>query len=186
LVQYKKVDATNDGVPCKWAGCECPTCASEVEWANHVNVHLEEVKEIFSTTTLANNPSSAMPIQTRSNPHMSASMETGASLSDQRLLTDRPSQAFKVYRWRWLGCKALLHNFDNRKRHLKKHKKVDTTNDGVPCKWAGCECPRCASEVEWANHVHVHLEEVKEIFGLGPATLTSGNSQVSASQGYTN
>jgi hypothetical protein len=103
-----------------------------------------------------------MPIQTRSNPHKSASMETGASLSDQRLLTDRLSQAFKVYRCRWLGFKAVLHNIDNLKRHLKLHKKV-----------------------EWANHVHVHLEEVKEIFGHGPATFTSGNSQVSASQSYT-
>jgi hypothetical protein len=47
------VDATNDGVPCKWAGCECPRCASEMQWAKHVHVHLEKVKEIFSTTTLA-------------------------------------------------------------------------------------------------------------------------------------
>jgi hypothetical protein len=36
--------------------------------------------------------------------------------------------------------------------------------------------------VEWAKHVHVHLEEVKEIFGLGPAVLTSGNSQEIPSQ----
>jgi hypothetical protein len=126
-----------------------------------------------------------MPIQTPSNPHKSASMETGASLSDQRLLTDRLSQAFKVYRRRWLGCKAVLHNIDILKRHLKLHKKVDATNEGVPCKWAGCECSPCASNVEWANHVHVHLEQVKEIFGLGPAALTSGNSQVSESHGYT-
>jgi hypothetical protein len=89
-----------------------------------------------------------MPIQTRSNPHKSASMETGASLSDQRLLSDRPSQAFKVYRCRWLGCKAELHNFDNLKRHLKLHKKVDESNDGVPCDWAGCECSPCASPYE--------------------------------------
>jgi hypothetical protein len=123
-----------------------------------------------------------MPIQTRSNPHKSASMETGASVSDQRLLTDLPSSEFKKYRCRWLGCKAVLHNWDNLKRHLKLHKRVDATNDGVPCKWAGCQCSPCASEVEWANHVHVHLEEVKEIFGLGPAALTSGNCQEIPSQ----
>jgi hypothetical protein len=112
-------------------------------------------------------------------------MDTRASLSDERLLTDRPSQAFTEYRCEWLGCKAVLNNFDNMKRHLKQHKKVDATNDGVPCEWAGCEFSPCASEVEWANHAHVHLEEVKDIFGHGPAALTSGNSQVSAGQGYT-
>jgi hypothetical protein len=126
-----------------------------------------------------------MSIQTRSNPHKSASMEAGASLSDLRLLTDRLSQAFKVYRPRWLGCKAVHHNIDNLKRHLNLHKKVDATNEGVPCKWAGCESSPCASEVEWTNYVHVHPEKVKEIFGLGPAALTSGNSQVSESHGYT-
>jgi hypothetical protein len=71
---------------------------------------------------------------------------------------------------------------DNLMRHLKKHKKVDATNHGVPCKWAGCESSPCTSEVEWANHVDVHLEEVKEILGLGPAALTSGNTPVSVRQ----
>jgi hypothetical protein len=153
------------------------------------------------TTTIANVPSSAIIIDSHLNSPNSAAMEPGPSAKRRR--TDKlarlgtGSTTFKKYRCRWKDCAAELHNIDNLKRHIKQHKQKNVmyNNNGYPCNWEGCACPPTAEQIiatkgrkdtlqpmvwhfaneeEWEKHVYLHVEEVKQSLGVGPAALLSG------------
>jgi hypothetical protein len=143
----------------------------------HAPASLRTSSDRSRTTTFPNNPSSAISIESHAKTPKSATMEAETGPFNKRRRTDRPSPAFKKYCCKWEGCSAELHNLDNLKRHIKQHKKKTSThNKGFPCNWAGCAHPPFASESEWDNHVHAHMEEVKQTFGVGPAALVSGTS----------
>jgi hypothetical protein len=143
----------------------------------HAPAPLRTSSDRSRATTFANNPPSAISIESHAKTPKSATMEAETGPFNKRRRTDRPSPAFKKYCCKWEGCSAELHNLDNLKRHIKQHKKKTSTyNNGFPCNWAGCAHPPFASELEWDNHVDAHMEEVKQTFGVGPAALVSGTS----------
>ncbi|KAF8242119.1 hypothetical protein K440DRAFT_640152 [Wilcoxina mikolae CBS 423.85] len=143
----------------------------------------------------------------RSQSPRTAPMESGP-ISKRRRTTqptrvtqqNRRGAVFKKYRCKWKDCTADLHNVENLKRHVVKlHKRKHDNIGGYPCQWMGCfQSPTTeqiseiegrmdrsqpmtwcfASEGDWENHVDSHIDAVKQAYGLGPAALLSGKTNL--------
>ena len=103
--------------------------------------------------------------------------------------------SFQVFRCRWRGCVAELHNMETLRKHVFKlhvRRVAERTNDGIdainsriPCLWLGCEQdgvfssstgpPKFGSQDGLGEHVEKkHLQAVAWELGDGPSTHPSG------------
>lgn len=117
------------------------------------------------------------------------------------------SPAFRKFQCMWTGCKAVLHNIDNLKRHVTKaHRARDPEYPDYVCKWENCYRFPTSAEIEATNknmpgrrppitegkdvvhrgfpneaelqkHLDGHIDNVRKSFGYGPAVLLSGETR---------
>lgn len=99
--------------------------------------------------------------------------------------SDGPS-GYKVYPCKWSACPAELHNYETLVRHVMYKHKKDAEGGDFNCHWHGCTMGSLADSVagkpmqqisdvkEWEQHVMTHMEEVKEVLGLGPRLSETG------------
>jgi len=75
-------------------------------------------------------------------------------------IDDSPTPSYKVYKCQWHKCPAELHSVEKLKKHVRKHRNVESFMHGsLPCLWAKCKCEGLMSEVDWDKHVEgVHID----------------------------
>ena len=67
--------------------------------------------------------------------------------------------AFGLYKCRWDGCPAELHNIDTLRKHIHKHR--THLEKPYQCKWAGCGAQQDAIIVAESQRVRFKFEEAK-------------------------
>lgn len=111
----------------------------------------------------------------------------------QEKLSIHPSTpSYKVYKCLWKNCPYELHNLDNLRKHVRKHR--EEFGDGpFPCLWADCgrstvlidlgdenevlEPHEFGSHMTWERHIDKkHVDEYAWEFGDGPSAHPSGIS----------
>lgn len=102
--------------------------------------------------------------------------------------------SYKVYRCLWKNCPYELHNLENLRKHVRKHR--DDLDDGpYPCLWADCgrstvlkyqedenmgekdvlKPLEFESDTAWERHVNKkHVDQYAWEFGDGPSAHPSG------------
>ena len=97
--------------------------------------------------------------------------------------------SYKVYRCLWKNCPYELHNLENLRKHVRKHRE-DRDDGPFPCLWAGCRRSTSLKDQEdentvkplefesgaaWERHVNKkHVDEYAWEFGDGPSAHPSG------------
>ena len=108
-----------------------------------------------------------------------------------------PAPSYAVYKCRWEGCPAELHNLETLKKHMRKHRKPKSRRDSsLLCLWKDCylreytasqlseadavaEDERLSFEDEkaWDKHVEgVHINAMAKELGGDPSTASLGKA----------
>ena len=102
--------------------------------------------------------------------------------------------SYKVYKCLWKKCPYQLHNLENLRKHVRKHRE-EFDNGPFPCLWADCgrstalvgqrdesavereelKPVEFGSDTAWENHVNLkHIDRYAWAFGDGPSAHPSG------------
>lgn len=100
-----------------------------------------------------------------------------------------PAPSYKVYKCLWKKCQYQLHNLENLRKHVLKHRE-EFDNSPFPCLWADCGTEdqeddevgngakkphEFGREATWERHVNKkHVDPYAWEFGDGPSAHPSG------------